>query len=67
AMPRPTPGFLGAHRPWWGDGGAAGRAGGPARMLWAHSDVSGLALFEEAQDRGVRAAERALAVLARGA
>jgi hypothetical protein len=70
AMPRPTPGFLGAHRPWWDDAGAAGRAAAsprPGRVLWAHSDVSGLALFEEAQDRGVRAAERALALLARGA
>lgn len=59
AMPRPTPGFLAAHRPWW-------EPARDARVLWAHSDVSGLALFEEAQDRGIRAAERALALVGRG-
>jgi hypothetical protein len=30
---------------------------------FAHSDLSGIALFEEAQDRGVLAAERVLARL----
>jgi hypothetical protein len=53
AMPRPTVGFLSP----------------PARLraqrsrdglFFAHSDVSGLALFEEAQELGVRAAEAAL-------
>jgi hypothetical protein len=51
-----VPGFLAAHRPWW-------EPTPDARVLWAHSDVSGLALFEEAQDRGVRAAEAALRVV----
>jgi Flavin containing amine oxidoreductase len=50
AMPRPTPGFLGADpmgsAPMIGD-----------RVAWAHVDQSGYALFEEATDRGVRAAE----------
>ncbi|MCU0256489.1 MAG: FAD-dependent oxidoreductase [Vicinamibacterales bacterium] len=54
AMPRPTVGFLSlaarqrarAHR----DG-----------LYFAHSDVTGLALFEEAQERGVAAADAALA------
>ena len=53
AMPRPTVGFLTqparlrAQRS--GDG-----------LYFAHSDVSGLALFEEAQDGGVRAADAAM-------
>ena len=29
-------------------------------LLFAHSDISGLSLFEEAQYRGVTAADRAL-------
>ena len=57
AMPRPTPGFL-ARR--------AARA--PARegdrVYFAHSDVSGLPLFEEAQYRGAAAADAALRALA---
>ncbi len=60
AMPRPEPGFLARHRPWW-------EPPRDARVFWANSDVSGLSLFEEAQDRGVRAAARALALLGRGA
>ena len=59
AMPRPEPGFLAAHRAWWD-------APRDARVLWANSDVSGLSLFEEAQYRGVRAAERALELVGRG-
>lgn len=60
AMIRPTPGFLTS----------------PARLhlrdaarplFYAHSDLSGLSLFEEAQSRGVTAAERALAWLGGGA
>ena len=50
AMIRPVPGFL------WGE--ARRRAAdtyGPVRF--AHSDMSGLSLFEEAQYRGVRTAE----------
>jgi phytoene dehydrogenase-like protein len=50
AMVRPVPGFL------WG--GARRRAADAlGRMLFAHSDLSGISLFEEAQDQGVRAAE----------
>jgi hypothetical protein len=33
------------------------------RLLFAHSDLSGLSLFEEAQYRGVKAADRALGML----
>jgi phytoene dehydrogenase-like protein len=56
AMPRPVPGFLAARAPWW-------REERDARVLWANSDVSGLSLFEEAQYRGVTAAERAMALV----
>jgi hypothetical protein len=53
AMPRPMPGFLG------------GRPFEPIRKLsehvaWGHVDLGGMALFEEAQYAGVRAAEVAL-------
>ncbi|TGX53521.1 twin-arginine translocation pathway signal protein [Sphingomonas gei] len=53
AMIRPTPGFL-----WRGDTVEPG----PPLFL-AHSDLSGLSLFEEAHYRGVHAAERAMAML----
>jgi len=49
-MPRPRPGFLG-ERPF-----QAPVALGP-HVAWAHVDQSGMALFEEAQAHGVRAAE----------
>ena len=50
AMIRPVPGFL------WGEPRRrAADAFGPVRF--AHSDMSGISLFEEAQYRGVRAAE----------
>ena len=50
AMIRPVPGFL------WGEARRrSADAFGPVRF--AHSDMSGLSLFEEAQYRGVRAAE----------
>jgi hypothetical protein len=53
AMIRPKPGFL-----WGAD---RRRAGQSFRGIhFAHSDLSGLALFEEAFDRGVRAAEEVL-------
>jgi protoporphyrinogen oxidase len=53
AMIRPKPGFL------WGKDRRA--AASPYRGIhFAHSDLSGLALFEEAFDRGVRAAESVL-------
>ena len=59
AMVRPTVGFLSAaarrEREWAPDG-----------IHLAHSDVSGLSLFEEAQYRGVHAADAVLATLHRG-
>lgn len=58
AMVRPVPGFI------WS--GARQKAVQPVgRVHFAHSDLSGLALFEEAQDRGVRAAEAILAARGR--
>ncbi|MCL4800557.1 MAG: NAD(P)-binding protein [Burkholderiales bacterium] len=57
AMVRPRTGFV------WGDARerVLRHAG---RVHFAHSDVSGFSLFEEAQYRGVAAAERVLARLA---
>ena len=53
AMIRPTPGFV------WS--AARRRAAAPqGRVSFAHTDLSGLALFEEAQYHGVIAAEGAL-------
>ncbi|MBF5045162.1 MULTISPECIES: FAD-dependent oxidoreductase [Myxococcaceae] len=63
AMVRPRVGFL-----WGGAREAAGRslsAGAGPSLHFAHSDLGGLALFEEAQWHGVRAAEAALAGLGR--
>ncbi len=56
AMVRPSPGFLAspARR-------ALASSAGP--VFYAHSDLSGLSLFEEAQDVGITAAERVLAHL----
>jgi hypothetical protein len=54
AMVKPVPGFL------WGEARAA--AARPVGALhFAHSDLGGLALFEEAHWAGVRAAEEVLA------
>lgn len=53
AMPRPTPGFL-ARR------ASESPVGADPRVLFAHTDRSGIALFEEAFDRGVRAARAIL-------
>jgi hypothetical protein len=53
AMIRPLPGRL------WG-GGRAPFEQGRAGLQFAHGDVSGLSLFEEANFRGVLAAERTL-------
>jgi hypothetical protein len=54
AMVRPRPGFI------WS--GARRLAAQPfAGIHFAHSDLSGIALFEEALDHGVRAAEEILA------
>ena len=52
AMVRPTVGFLSAARP----------AGAP-RLAFANSDLSGMSLFEEAQYRGVAAADAIIAQL----
>jgi hypothetical protein len=56
AMARPRPGFV------WGS--ARERVlRHTGRVHFAHSDLSGFSLFEEAQYRGVTAAERVLAAL----
>jgi hypothetical protein len=53
AMVRPRPGFI------WGT--ARRRAAEPLRGIhFAHCDLSGLALFEEAFHHGLRAAEEVL-------
>lgn len=57
AMVRPRPGFI-----WGGQREKAGESLG--RVHFAHSDLSGIALFEEAQYQGIRAADRVL--VARG-
>ena len=56
AMVRPRPGLI------WGDARRVilGRRG---RLHFAHADASGLSLFEEANDRGVAAAEAVLGAL----
>lgn len=56
AMARPVPGFF-----WSGAREAAARPRPP--LFFAHSDLSGLSLFEEAHYRGTRAAEDAMAML----
>ena len=53
AMLRPLPGRL------WGGARHVFEQGG-AGLQFAHADVSGLSLFEEANHRGVLAAERTL-------
>ena len=56
AMVRPRPGFI-----WSGSLAAARR---PFRGIhFAHTDLSGIALFEEAFYHGTRAAEEVLAVM----
>ena len=52
----PRPGFI-----WGPERAAAARPVGP--IHFAHSDLSGLSIFEEAQDRGIRAAEAVLSAL----
>jgi glycine/D-amino acid oxidase-like deaminating enzyme len=53
AMIRPAVGFLfGDERRRWAEA--------PGPVFYANSDLSGLSIFEEAQDRGIRAAERVL-------
>ena len=53
AMARPLPGLI------WGEARQLFAADGE-RLRFAHADVSGFSLFEEAQYRGVLAAERTL-------
>ena len=53
AMVRPVPGLI------WGEERRA-LADGWGRVQFAHADISGLSLFEEANYRGVLAAERVL-------
>ncbi len=59
AMIRPRPGFV------WGEARRAAQASLGGSLHFAHSDLGGLALFEEANWHGVRAAEQALAGLGR--
>ena len=54
AMVRPTPGFL------WGKSRREAAEPLAGSLHFAHSDLGGLALFEEANWHGVRAAEAAL-------
>ena len=56
AMVRPTPGFL-------TDPARRAAQDSPPPLFHAHSDLSGLSLFEEAHYRGVLAAERAMTAL----
>jgi glycine/D-amino acid oxidase-like deaminating enzyme len=55
AMIRPSVGFV------FSDERRRFAEASAGRLFYAHSDLSGLSLFEEAQYRGVRAADRALA------
>jgi protoporphyrinogen oxidase len=61
AMVRPYPGFV-----WGGARQAAGESIG-GTLHFAHSDLGGLAMFEEANHHGVRAAEAVLRGLGREA
>jgi hypothetical protein len=61
AMVRPVPGFL------WGPARQQAQASLGPSLHFAHSDLGGLALFEEANWHGVRAAEQVLAGLGRPA
>jgi hypothetical protein len=52
-MPRATPGFI------WGEARAQMQKS-VGRIHFAHSDMSGISIFEEANDHGVRAADEVL-------
>jgi hypothetical protein len=69
AMARPVPGFLRSEtRRRFAEPGAVtgrGTAGHDRSILFANSDLSGFSIFEEAQYRGVTAADRALKDLGR--
>jgi NAD(P)-binding Rossmann-like domain len=59
AMARPAPGFLNSEsRKRW--------ASLEGRILYANSDLSGYSVFEEAQYRGVKAADRVMELAGRG-
>jgi monoamine oxidase len=60
AMIRPRPGFM------WGGARQAAQQSVDGSLHFAHTDLGGMALFEEANHFGVLAAERALAGLALG-
>lgn len=55
AMARPIPGFLQNRT----------KLSSPRNLFFANSDLSGFSIFEEAQYRGVRAADRAIASASR--
>ncbi len=59
AMVRPVPGFI------WGEARRQAQVPLEGSLHFAHSDLGGLALFEEANWHGVRAAEAVLAGLER--
>jgi protoporphyrinogen oxidase len=59
AMIRPVPGFL------WGEARQAAQRPLDGSLHFAHSDLGGLPLFEEANWHGVRAAEEVLTALGR--
>lgn len=61
AMIRPSPGFL------WGPARLEAQRSVGTSLHFAHSDLGGLALFEEANWHGVRAAEQVLTALGRTA
>lgn len=54
AMVRPAPGFM------WGANGRLAMLRSADNVFFAHSDMSGISIFEEAQYRGVTAAREAL-------
>ena len=56
AMARPLPGFLSSRARHW-------FARGDAMLQFAHADISGFSICEEAHARGVSAAERVVAAL----
>ena len=60
AMARPVPGFLASPS-------RKRFLQGESNLFYANSDLSGLSIFEEAQYRGVVAADRALSLLGRAA
>ena len=57
AMARPVPGFLGSESR---RRAVAGVGVGTGRLFYANSDLSGFSIFEEAQYRGVKAADQAI-------